>query len=52
MVEPDTTQTGVTTLKTNEFFASKALAALFAFTVSAVFMATAIVPASPIGLVA
>ena len=33
-------------------FASKAFAAVFAFAVSAVFMATAIVPASPAGLIA
>lgn len=34
-------------MKTKDFFASKAIAAIFAFTVSAMFMATAIVPASP-----
>ncbi|WP_394270121.1 recombination protein F [Qipengyuania sp.] len=38
--------------KTNDFFASKALAAIFAITVSAVFLATAIIPASPAGLIA
>ena len=39
-------------MKTNGFFAGKAIAAVFAFTLSAVFMATAIVPASPAGLIA
>jgi len=39
-------------MKTKDFFASKAIAAVLAFTVSAVFMATAIVPASPVGLIA
>ena len=39
-------------MKTNTFFASKAIAAIFAFTVSAMFMATAIVPASPTVLIA
>ena len=39
-------------MKTNTFFAGKAFAALFAFTASAIFMATAIVPASPAGLIA
>lgn len=39
-------------MKANDFFASKALAAIFAMTVSAVVLATAIIPASPAGFIA
>ncbi|MDG6078674.1 recombination protein F [Erythrobacter litoralis] len=39
-------------MKTNSFFASKAIAAVFALTVSAMCMAITIVPASPAGLIA
>lgn len=39
-------------MKTANLFASKAFAAVLALSVSAVFMATAIVPATPAGLIA